>query len=232
MSKQWPRSQNRPTKSKSSTLWWRLKAVESWTSLRFQQVIARHKYERLYESVLSPVRTRGLEFEVPNDDLLKRILGIEKTDIEVMIPDTCPTPSDATDSVHQETFPSNIEQICELTVAAERVEHKMQMRPPVPPPLYPPIWDQIDVQYYYLQYGSHPLYDRKTGIFQINNQRYRLDTKSAQQYVWDYFSAFRPDPINWQDLDQTSYRLANDYRIYRKTDTRLGMAYISYFRKI
>ena len=196
----------------------------------FQQVLWRHKYERLYESVLSPIRTPGLDFQVPPDIMLKRILGIDKTDIEVNVPQVCKVPDYFNEYVYREAWPKDVERMFELTNPLERLDN--QMSPPVPPPLYPPIWDKTDSQFYYLQYGSHPFFDRGTQVYKINDQRYRLDKKFADQFVWDYFSALRPDDINWQDLDQTLYRLGNDYRLYKKSETKLGKAEIYYFKKV
>ena len=200
--------------------------IQPWEA-GFQQVIWRHRYERLFESVLYPVRSPGFEFAVPPEKMLCRILGIDTTTYEVKMPPICKIPQEMDKELYLTVYPKPLE----LVNVSDQVPC-CRSGPPAPPPLHPPLWDESDQKLYYLQYGSQPIYDPIRRVFEINNQEFKLFLKTIAHFNWDFNRALRADNTNWRSFDQCSYRLASDYRIYKKTDEQLGSADICYFKRV
>lgn len=206
----------------------RILDIQPWES-GFQHVIWRHRYERLFESVLSPVRTPEFEFKVPPAEILSRILGSDAWPgpLEIKVPPVCKVPKELAEDVFLPLFPDKFE-----AINLEEIEEDTPSCPPAPPPLYPPVWDELQQKLFYLQYGSHPTYDPNRRVYVVNDQDFQLCKKNDKYFKWDFWQAVRPDTSNWRDFDQCSHRLANDYRIYKKSDQELGTADVWYFKSL
>lgn len=212
----------------------RIMDVMTWNR-GFQQITARHRYQRLFESVLYPDIHSTLDFKVPEDQkLLKRILGLYEKDSwlpPIIIIDTSkqfkkhrhPDYLKPALKVYQRM--SYIEGVCERDDWTAPHPYTVQ-------PLHPPFIEvtATEKHLFYLKYGECP-HIVKDKLYKIDGQTYEQFVKLIPEYTWKLVGRVN-EKRELIDKHLEEYRIGCDYMVYRTPFDRIGLINSSFFMKI
>ena len=216
----------------------RILDIQPWNN-GFEQIYWRHRYQRLFRSVLNPEPTLGrLDFGIPPEDMMRRILGLSSLDLFVEIPESvCTFPPD-----YYRTPPDDCDirkylgPTLEMSVQRDTWAqlNPLIIYPPPAPPLYPPIWDKLENKLKYFPFGTQIKFyawvrvnDMEVPAVKIQNQIFVLLKKRTDDYVWET-NPKRPSFTDSQQLSPYEYRLGSDYLIYHKTNIKIGVLGLYY----
>ena len=212
----------------------------------FKQIQARHSYERLFESVLSPSESE-IGFGIPGEEMAKRILGIDSNALSMRYTITHDDPDldigsdfdgetkiNPNDSDIRQRIPYSAEVNADRhLIHFERFDQKLkwqdfhQFRVPQPP-LYPPIMDNDGDLHYLSRSEKVYMCDEENGntYYKIQgfNERYALSVERVLTYPWVEYSY-----KNWEDVRKHIGR-PNDEWEDLDIWWRIGSDYIRYLK--
>ena len=210
----------------------RILEIQSWNA-GFAQILARHKYQRLYESVLTTSGApteEAMAFEVPHTGLCKKIWRINRKDFKIIVPLQVlhkmgravgyDTPGEGDKDFRrnlQKAYPTwtEIQRRTDDIDSKAKIKRSYKMQPHAPP-LYPPFVSRSGR--WHVPYNIEvTIGDLKRA--KVVDQSYDLIDKVMAEYHWTRkCRASEGQSLLGKDIDKSKYRLGIDYWYYEKKE--------------
>ena len=199
--------------------------VQTWIK-GFEQISARHKYQRLFEAVLYPEIHSKHPFCVPKDEkLLKRILGLcdcETSLNPIIIIDTS---KQFKKQRHPQYMKPDVKCFHRMSYV-EGVVTRDDWTAPHPysvQPLHPPITEieNNEKNFFYLRYGIHPM-TTSDGHYKIEDKEYEMFVKQIPEYSWKLVGRVHDFKEQFLKTHSKQHRIGIDWMVYETNFDRIG----------